>query len=154
MPRRLRVARLRRLTMEAVPGEFEWAGFNADFTYARHFSLETIPGAFQWSGFSATLTRQAYFLRALSGSFLMTGRDATLTELQPINLAWDANPAGENVTAYKLYYGSITGVYTSNFSMGNVTTYVLPNPGVTRYYAITAVNADGESTFSNEITAG
>lgn len=72
-----------------------------------------------------------------------------------IEFAWDANPAGEAVTSYKLYYGSASGVYDgagSPINVGNVTSFALAHPGVQRYYAITAVNASGESAFSaNEL---
>jgi hypothetical protein len=68
-----------------------------------------------------------------------------------INFAWDANDAGDNVTDYKLYYGASTGTYTASISMGTVTAYSVNHPGVTRYYALTATNANGESTFSNEL---
>jgi hypothetical protein len=68
-----------------------------------------------------------------------------------LNFAWNANAGGDNVTNYKLYYGSVSGFYTEVVSMGNVTSYSFSNPGGTNYYVITAENANGESIFSDEI---
>ena len=68
-----------------------------------------------------------------------------------INFAWDANDAGDNVTDYKVYWGASTGSYTASESVGTATTYSVNHPGVTRYYAVTATNAYGESTHSNEL---
>lgn len=68
-----------------------------------------------------------------------------------INFAWDANDAGDNVTDYKVYWGASTGTYTASQSVGTATTYSVNHPGVTRYYAVTATNAYGESTHSNEL---
>lgn len=73
-----------------------------------------------------------------------------------VSLAWDANPVGENITDYKLYYGNASGVYNgalSPISMGTETTYLfVPGQTGTIYMAITAVNAQDESTFSNEVS--
>jgi hypothetical protein len=72
--------------------------------------------------------------------------------------AWDANPAGENVTNYRMYYGNASGVYNGSHSpinVGNVTTaQFVPDMGVKTYIALTAQNAQGESAFSTEITYG
>jgi hypothetical protein len=68
-----------------------------------------------------------------------------------INFLWDANDAGDNVTDYKVYWGASTGTYTASQSVGTATSYTINHPGVTRYYAVTATNATGESAFSNEL---
>lgn len=68
-----------------------------------------------------------------------------------LGFAWDANYTGDSVTSYKLYYGTSSGTYSTTVTMGNVTAYSLSDPGGTRYYAITATNASGESAFSNEL---
>ena len=74
-----------------------------------------------------------------------------------INLAWDANPSGENVTAYKVYYGNATGTYNGTASpidVGNVTTSAFDTNQAANgkiYFALTAENATGESAFSAEI---
>jgi hypothetical protein len=68
-------------------------------------------------------------------------------------LAWDANPAGDNVTGYTVYWGAAPAVYTSNVAVGNVTTYSMSIAGKPSplYAAITASNAQGQSAFSNEV---
>ena len=68
-----------------------------------------------------------------------------------LNFAWDANPGGDSVTNYRIYYGSASGIYVNWVDVGNVTSYSMANPGGTNYYAITAQNANGESAFSNEL---
>jgi hypothetical protein len=66
--------------------------------------------------------------------------------------AWNANAAGDNVTSYKFYSGKSSGSYGAPVNVGNVTTYTVANPGgQNNYYALTAVNANGESGFSTEV---
>jgi hypothetical protein len=88
----------------------------------------------------------------IAQSIFAAGRGNAWTP--PLRFAWDANPetGGEAVTGYKLYWGTASGVYTSNIALGDVTSYSMPHPGQTRYYALTAVNAYGESAFSDELT--
>lgn len=74
-----------------------------------------------------------------------------------ISLAWDANPSGDNVTNYNLYYGSASGVYNgvgSPVNVGNVISYELTinSAQVPGFLALKAENASGESAFSNEIS--
>lgn len=76
-----------------------------------------------------------------------------------INLAWDANAAGDNVTNYNLYHGNMTGTYTGvggaavPIDLGNVTTYAFTTSafhGV--FLALKAENVGGESaSYSNEV---
>jgi hypothetical protein len=66
-------------------------------------------------------------------------------------LAWDAvTPAP---TGYKVYYGTVSGTYTSNFDAGaNINTIVTGfTPTVKYYFVIRAYNAAGESGNSNEV---
>jgi hypothetical protein len=69
-------------------------------------------------------------------------------------LAW--NPSSSpDVVACKLYYGTISRAYTDYVTVGNVTSVTISNlvQGVTYYFAITAVNADGqESDYSDEVS--
>lgn len=102
-------------------------------------------------GGQANAFLRARRLVAAQGAYALSGQVATLRP-GVINFLWDANDAGDSVTSYKLYYGTSSGTYTSNVDMGNVTSYELTHPGVLRYYAITAVNATGESSFSNELS--
>lgn len=74
-----------------------------------------------------------------------------------VTLTWTApttdssgNSLGE-LTGYKVYYGTSSGVYSTNVTAGNVTTYQMTLPdGNTYYFAVTAYNSSGESGYSNE----
>ena len=69
-----------------------------------------------------------------------------------VNLAWIASPS-TNVVAYKIYYGTSTGIYSVTRAFGNVLTCRIDGlaTGTTYYFAATAVDALGvESPFSNE----
>jgi hypothetical protein len=68
-----------------------------------------------------------------------------------ITFLWNANPSGDTIRYYNLYSGTSSGVYGTPVNMGLVTTYSIPSPGVTTYYAITAVNDNGESIPSDEL---
>jgi len=73
-----------------------------------------------------------------------------------VNVAWQLNPAGENVSAYNVYYGQAPRSYDSHVTVGaNVTSCQLSglDDYVTYYIAVTAVNAGGESDYSTEVTA-
>ena len=70
-----------------------------------------------------------------------------------VALAWNGSPSPE-VTGYRIYLGTASGVYSSSVAVGNVTTLTIPGlaSGVTYFLAITAHDANGqESDFSNEI---
>ena len=80
-----------------------------------------------------------------------------------IKLAWDPPP--DDVTGYSVYYGTSarTGTdpnscglcgYLDRVNAGNVTTYNLTGLtlGQTYFISLTAYNASGESSFSNEVS--
>ena len=69
-----------------------------------------------------------------------------------LTLAWNPSPSPEIVSC-NLYYGTSSGEYTDVISVGDVTSVTISNlvPDVSYYFAITAVDANGqESDFSNE----
>ena len=73
---------------------------------------------------------------------------------QRVTLAWDRN-AETNIAGYRLYYGTVTRVYTNVVNAGNATTASVLNlaPGVTYRFAVTAFNTSGaESDYSSEIS--
>ena len=76
------------------------------------------------------------------------------TRAASISLAW--NPSSDtNVTGYNIYYGTASGVYTNEAAVGNVAVTTISNLtyGVSYYFAVTAVDSEGdESGFSNEAT--
>jgi hypothetical protein len=70
-----------------------------------------------------------------------------------VKLAWDAN-AEPDVTGYKIFTGSSSGVYGAPISVGKVTTYTVTGlgDGQTYYFALTAVDSYGnESGYSTEV---
>jgi len=69
-----------------------------------------------------------------------------------VSLGWSPSSA-TNVVGYNIYYGTSSGDYTSEITIGNVSAITLSNltSGVTYYFAATAFDAAGnESGFSNE----
>jgi len=69
-----------------------------------------------------------------------------------VTLAWDANQESD-LKGYILYYGTSSGIYTSNIDVGNITEYTTPDlQDGTYYFAVTAYNeADYESAYSVEL---
>jgi hypothetical protein len=104
-------------------------------------------------------TKKLYF--ALSATlFFLTLLIAPVQAVQSVQLAWDApttNADGTPLTdlaGYKLYYGSISGIYTVVINVGNQTTYTVPDlgDGQTYYFAVTAYDTMGnESELSEEL---
>jgi len=69
-----------------------------------------------------------------------------------VSLGWSAS-TDTNVVAYNVYYGTVSGNYTSESSVGNVSDVTISTltPGTTYYFAATAVDAKGnESNLSAE----
>lgn len=73
-----------------------------------------------------------------------------------VSLSWTV-PAdgGSPITGYNVYRGVSAGTETLLVPLGVVTTYVDTTAvtGTTYYYVVTAVNAEGESVWSNEVSA-
>ena len=74
-----------------------------------------------------------------------------------IDLAWQApaDDGGSAVTGYKVYRGTTSGGETYLTTVGNVLSWQDTGraQGVRYYYKVTALNANGESAFSNEASA-
>ena len=109
--------------------------------YSEQISILQTPAAVQISA------------RSVSESVSMLELFASALELR---LAWNANPAGENVVNYKFYFGGAPDTYNgagSPISVGNVTSYALPlATHQTTYVRLSAVNATGgESALSGEV---
>ncbi len=71
-----------------------------------------------------------------------------------LTLSWDPSPSPE-VVGYRLYYGVVSGAYTTSLVAGNVATFPVSGllAGVTYYFALTAIDAEGlESGYSNEVS--
>lgn len=79
---------------------------------------------------------------------------ASATQAAEVNLAWDANPPGNNVAFYNIRTGIQSGSPTQSVNVGNVTAYTVAGLtlGTTYYFTATAVNFAGlESGPSNEV---
>ena len=113
-------------------------------------------------GFTFSLKPLALSLRPLAFSlflFFFCLINANTTFAATVNLSWNpptTNTDGSQLTdlaGYKIYYGTISGYYTQQIDVNNVTTYTLSNlsDGTSYYIAITAYNISlRESDYSNE----
>ena|GEM_PF-5766627 len=79
-------------------------------------------------------------------------------ECHAVMLTWTANDPIENVTGYKIYYGSASGQYDGHYKdVGNVTSCEIEEviatleEGKTYYLAATAYSATAESGYSSEV---
>jgi hypothetical protein len=68
-----------------------------------------------------------------------------------IQFAWDPNPAEQNVTSYNLYVGDESRNYGEPYAITEGTTLETNIESGTKYIAVTAVNENGESDFSDEL---
>jgi hypothetical protein len=70
-----------------------------------------------------------------------------------VTLTWDRNPE-QDISGYRIYYGTASRVYNWFVDVGNVATYTvtgLPDDGGTYYFAATAYDTSRvESTYSTE----
>jgi predicted phage tail protein len=73
-----------------------------------------------------------------------------------VNLSWTVpNDGGSAITGYTIYRGTIAGAETLLATVAPGTAYVdsAVTSGITYYYRVRAVNADGEGASSNEAIA-
>jgi hypothetical protein len=69
-----------------------------------------------------------------------------------VSLAWSQS-SDTNVVGYNVYYGTASGVYTNNVTVGNSPNATISNlvPGITYYFAAAAFDALGnQGALSNE----
>ena len=80
---------------------------------------------------------------------------ATAQSLVPpkVTLAWDAEPATNNVASYKIYWGTTTRTYTNSLpTPTNSVTVSNLAYSTTYFFASTAIGTNGlESTYSSEV---
>jgi hypothetical protein len=80
---------------------------------------------------------------------------AAVSSAYTLTLSWGDSSPDPEVTSYRVHYGTVSGNYTNVVVTGNVSTAMISGlvPGITYYFAITAVDTTGEeSDFSNEIS--
>jgi len=117
----------------------------------------TTPGtSYQDTNLTANMT-YAYTVSAYDQASNNSAQSAALNvtttgtpppQVYSVTLAWDApttNVDGSpltNLAGYWLYYGTASGVFTTNINIGNVTTYTISNlPYGTYYFAVKAYNS-------------
>lgn len=76
-----------------------------------------------------------------------TGAAFQVADVVSINLGWNANPE-TNLSGYKLYMGTSSGVYGTPTTVGLVTSTAVPGliSGRTYYFALSAVNTSNQES--------
>lgn len=85
---------------------------------------------------------------------LLQSQGQTLPSSYHVSLAWDAHP-DPTVTAYRVHFGTVTGIYTSSIMAGNATSIKIPGlaKDIIYFFAVTAINRNGlESAYSNQVS--
>jgi uncharacterized membrane protein/fibronectin type 3 domain-containing protein len=92
--------------------------------------------------------------QALAALLLIVVAAARTAAADTITIAWDANPASENVAGYNVYIGTASSMYGAPIDVHNVTTYAFTaaTAGQTYYFAVQAYDAFGTpSELSTEV---
>ncbi|MBS3816850.1 MAG: PQQ-binding-like beta-propeller repeat protein [Candidatus Thermoplasmatota archaeon] len=73
-----------------------------------------------------------------------------------VSLTWDApsSNGGSSITDYKVYWGTSSGQYDDNETIGNQTSYTVTGltNGDEYYFAVSAINSGGEGDKSDEVS--
>ncbi len=76
----------------------------------------------------------------------------TVFAITNVTLEWNPNTESD-LASYKIYQSNTSGVYNTGTNVGDVTTYTLTLPDGNWYFALTALDTNGnESGYSNEVT--
>jgi hypothetical protein len=93
------------------------------------------------------------FLTIILYTSALFAGDATISWNPPTTN--EDNTPLTDLAGYKVYYGAVSGNYSTSINVGNVTTYQISNltDGLTYYFATTAYDTSGnESVYSNEVS--
>ncbi len=104
------------------------------------------------TGLSRTLFSLGVMVAILLSTRSVSCVASILSRGAKVNLAWDPSP-DPAVVGYRIYYSERPGIYQHVLETGSETSATVVGlcPGVTYYFAATALNASGlESDFSNE----
>lgn len=83
-----------------------------------------------------------------------TSSSTTTTATKTATIAWDP-VTSTGLAGYKVYMGTVPGLYGTSFNVGNITSYIVNNltVGRTYYFVVTAYNTSGmESLPSIEVS--
>ncbi len=97
--------------------------------------------------------KTSYFL-FLSAFILILSIYTPTVHAAQISLAWDQNTE-QDLSGYKIYYGTSSDNYTFSIDVGKTTSYTLSSleSGKTYYTSVTAYDTEGyESDFSDEVS--
>ncbi|MEZ5329490.1 MAG: cadherin-like domain-containing protein [Verrucomicrobiales bacterium] len=100
-----------------------------------------IPSRLAW------LVRLAWMMSLVLGNFCSHAfADAT------VKLAWDPNPESDDVTGYRVYYGTVEGIYPNDVDAGNTTNATVSGliDGRKYFFVVTAYNASGLESLPSE----
>ena len=93
-------------------------------------------------------------LIVISGSTTSPTSTSTSGSVGTATLTWQPSTSTD-LSGYKVYMGTASGVYNSPVTVGNVTSHTVSSLGIgsTYYFAVTGYDTNGnESGFSNEVS--
>ena len=132
-------------------------------TNSAQISVSVNPAGLAAGTYTATVTVTAakggsisvpVTLTVTSGSTTGSTPTSTSSSVTTATLTWSPSTS-TNLSGYKIYMGTASGVYSSPITVGNVTSHAVSNLGVgsTYYFAVTSYTTSGtESSFSNEVS--
>jgi len=139
-------------TATAAPWSYSWNSASlANGPHTLNAVTTDVAGNTTTSSVSVTVQNSAATVPAVPS--LNTATAGTTM----VALSWTApaSDGGSPLTGYKLYRATASGAETLLATLGNVTSYTDSglSSSATYYYQLTAVNASGESSRSNELSA-
>ncbi len=119
------------------PGTYYWGAY-VDYTKSQPESNEA----------NNSFVGNIVTIRALAAPVL----NSATADNANVTLNWSAVPSA---TSYRILYGTVSGNYSANISLGNITSYTVLNltAGQPYYFVVLAKNAQGNSVASNEKSA-
>jgi len=141
------------------PNAVEWAGGTAPTITSTNqqtdiYSFLTVDGGTVWFGF---VGGQDYDYGLVVAPGAPENLEVTSTGDEEVNLAWDTpnSDGGAAITGYKIYRDTSAPATTLLDTVGITTTYqdTAVTNGVTYHYRVRAVNAEGDGSYSNSVSA-
>ena len=132
-------------------------------TNSAQISVSVNPAGLAAGTYAATVTITAtkggsisvpVILTVTSGSATSSTPTSTSSSGSTATLTWQPTTSTD-LSGYKVYMGTASGVYNSPVTVGNVTSHTVSSLGVgsTYYFAVTSYDTSGnESGFSNEVS--